>query len=118
MNPNFNGVWKADLQKSKLLGPMPEALVAEIKEAGEELPTEMLITKGDGREDRLLFKGRTSGEEVTNVVQGVKMRSRLQWMSNELLIESRVNVGAPGALPRLLVALGRWSNAYHGTSRR
>jgi len=45
MNPNFNGVWKADLQKSKLLGPMPEALVAEIKEAGEELTTEMLIAK-------------------------------------------------------------------------
>lgn len=92
MNPDFNGVWKADLQRSKLLGPRPKAVQATIKHSGEQLAAEMLITKPDGREDRLLFSGRISGEDVTNVVQGVEMRSRLQWVGHELLIESGVNV--------------------------
>ncbi|HKD49214.1 MAG TPA: hypothetical protein VKB90_00355 [Candidatus Acidoferrum sp.] len=78
----------------------------------------MPITKLDGREESLLFTGRTSVEEVTHVAQGVEMRSRLQWVGNELLIESSVNFGGPESLPRLPVALGRRSNARHGTSRR
>lgn len=92
MNPDFTGVWKADLQRSKLLGPQPKSVLAKIEHSGQELTAEMLITKADGSEDRLLFRGRTSGEEVTNVVQGLGMRSRLQWVGNELLIESWVNV--------------------------
>jgi hypothetical protein len=92
MNSDFSGVWKADLQRSKLLGPQPKAILAKIKYSGQELVAEMLITKVDGREDHLLFRGRTSGEEVTNVVQGVAMRSRLQWVGTELLIESWVNL--------------------------
>lgn len=92
MTPDFSGVWKADLQISKLLGPQPKGVLAKIKHSGEELAAEMLITRLDGREERLLFKGRISVEEVTNVEQGVEMRSRLQWVGNELLIESWVNV--------------------------
>lgn len=92
MPPDFSGVWKADLQRSKLLVPQPKAMLAKIKHCGEELAAEMLITRSDGREECLLFKGRTSGEEVTNVGQGVEMRSRLQWVGTELLIESWVNL--------------------------
>lgn len=92
MTPDFSGVWKADLQRSKLLVPQPKALLAKINQSGEELAAEMLITRSDGREECLLFKGRTSGEEVTNVGQGVEMRSRLQWVGAELLIESWVNI--------------------------
>ena len=73
--------------------PQPKSLVAKIKLSGEELAAEMLITKSDDREERLLFRGRISGEEVINVAQDVEMRSRLQWVRNELLIESQVSVG-------------------------
>lgn len=92
MPPDFSGVWKADLQRSKLLGPQPTAVLAKIKHSREELSAELVITKPDGCEDSLLFQGRTPGEEVTNVAQGVEMRSRLRWIGYELLIESWVNV--------------------------
>lgn len=92
MSPDFSGVWKADLQRSKLLGPQPTAVLAKIKHSGEDLSAEIVITKADGCENSLVFKGRTSGEQITNVVQGVEMRSRLRWVDNELLIESWVNV--------------------------
>lgn len=88
MTSDFSGVWKADLQKSKLVGPRPKAVLAKIKHSREELAAEMFITKADGREDRLHFKSRISGEEVANVVQSLEMRSRLQWVGKELLIES------------------------------
>lgn len=65
MNPDFSGVWKADLQKSKLLGAQPKAVLAKIKHCGEKRAAAMLITKADGGEDQLLFRGRTSGGEVT-----------------------------------------------------
>lgn len=96
MTPDFNGVWKADLQRSKLLGPLPKALVAKIKHSGEELAAEMLVTKPDGREDQLFFRGRMSGEDVANVVQGVEMHSRLRWVGKELLIESWARAGHQG----------------------
>jgi len=92
MSPDFSGVWKTHLQRSKLLGSQPTAVLAKIKQSEEELAAEMVITKADGCENSLVFKGRTSGEQITNVVQGVEMRSRLQWVDNELLIESWVNV--------------------------
>lgn len=92
MCPDFSGVWKADLQRSKLLGPPPRAVLAKIKHSGEGLAAEMVITKADGCESSLVFKGRTSGEQIANVVRGVEMRSRLQWVDNELLIESWVNM--------------------------
>lgn len=92
MTPDFSGLWKADLQRSKLLGPQPRALVAKIKHSEEEFAAEMLVTTPDGREDQLLFRGRMFGEDVSNLVQGVEMQSRLQWVGKELRIESWVNV--------------------------
>lgn len=88
MTPDFSGVWKADLQRSKLIGPSPKTLVARIRHSGAELAAEMVLTRLDGRQDQLLFRGRMSGEDASNVVQGVEMRSRLQWVDNELPIES------------------------------
>lgn len=93
MPPNFSGTWKADLQRSKLLGPMPKALVAKINHSEPELIVEMFIAKPDGTEDSLLFRGLTSGEEVVNQINGVDAPSCCSWKGTELLIESRIRVG-------------------------
>src|SRR5438046_3242297 len=76
MNLNFSGVWKGNLEKSKLLGPTPKVILVKINHADPELVVEMVITKMDDTEDRVLFRGLTNGEEVANSVHGIQVRSR------------------------------------------
>jgi len=76
-----------------VLGPAPKAVLVRINHADPELIVEMVITKMDDTEDRLLFRGITTGEEVTNSVHGIQVRSRSNWVGTELLIESWMNVG-------------------------
>jgi hypothetical protein len=93
MSADFSGTWTANLQKSKLLGPAPKAIVANIQHAGPQLTAEMVITDADGREHSLVFRGTTTGEEVSNTILGLLWRSQLRWVGRELLIESWVNQG-------------------------
>jgi len=93
MNLDFSGIWQANLEKSRLLGPMPKTVLARINHSDPELVVEMLITKTDDTEDRLLFRGLTTGEEVTNPVHGLQMRSRAPCGGTELLIKSWMIVG-------------------------
>jgi hypothetical protein len=50
-------------------------------------------TKLDDTEDKLLFRGLTTGEEVVNPVHGIQVRSRSTWIGAELLIESWMSLG-------------------------
>ena len=93
MRPNFSGTWRANLKRSKLLGPAPKALLVKINHSEPELVVEMLITNPDDSEERLLFKGLTSGQEVVNYVNGVEMPSCSLWEGTELLIESWMKIG-------------------------
>lgn len=92
MHLNFTGVWKADMEKSRLLGPAPKAVLVTISHEDPELIVETVITKIDDIEDRVRFRGLTSGEEVINEIHGVEVRSRSNWVGTELLIESWINV--------------------------
>lgn len=100
MNINFTGIWKGNLEKSKMLGPAPQAVLVRINHAEPELIVEMVITKTDDTEDRLLFKGLTTGEEVANPVHGIEVRSCSRWVGTELLIESCMNSGGRKGLFR------------------
>lgn len=93
MNLDFSGVWKGNLEKSKLLGPAPKAVLVKINHSDPELVVEMVIAKTDGSEDRLHFRGLTTGEEVANPVHGIEVRSCSRWVGTELLIESWMNLG-------------------------
>jgi hypothetical protein len=93
MKINLSGVWQANLEKSKLLGPAPKALVVTINHIDPVLDVEMVFTKLDDTEDHLLFHGLTTGEEVINSVHGIPVRSRSTWIGAELLIESWMSVG-------------------------
>jgi hypothetical protein len=93
MNIDFSGVWRGNLKQSKLLGVPPKALLVRIDHADPVLIVEMVFTKSDDMEDRLLFKSLTTGEEVANSVHGIQVRSRSTWVGAELLIESWMNLG-------------------------
>src|SRR5260221_13966983 len=93
MNLDFSGVWKANLEKSNILGARRKAMTVKINHSDPELLVEMVITQMNQIEDRLLFRGLTSGEEVTNLVGSLQVRSRSRWMGAELLIESWMNLG-------------------------
>lgn len=79
MASNFSGTWKADLQRSKLSGPTPKALLVKINHPEPELIVEMLFTKPDDTEDRLLFRCVTSGEDVLNSINGTEVRNKCRW---------------------------------------
>jgi hypothetical protein len=90
---NLSGVWKGNLEKSKLLGPAPKALLVTINHTDPVLNVEMVFTKLDDTEEQLLFRGMTTGEEVVNSVRGIQVRSRSTWIGAELLIESWMSLG-------------------------
>lgn len=91
MTCDLSGMWNADLQKSRLLGPAPKAVTVKITHTEHELIAEMIITSHDRGEHVLTFRGPTTGVEVTNRILGADWRSRLRWERHELLIESWVS---------------------------
>lgn len=93
LNQNLTGIWKANLEKSKLLGPAPQAVTAKIRHSDADLAVAMVITMPDRTEHRLIFGGPTTGEEVLNTVNGQLWRSQIRWIGTELLIESWVDLG-------------------------
>jgi len=68
-------------------------MMVKIDHSDPELLVEMVFTKMNEIEDRLVFRGLTSGEEVTNLVGSLQVRRRARWMGAELLIESWMNLG-------------------------
>jgi hypothetical protein len=64
--PKFQWCLERNLEKSKLLGPAPKAVLAKINHADPEPIVEMIVTTMDDTEDRVLFRGLTNGEEVAN----------------------------------------------------
>ena len=93
MSQNLTGIWKASLEKSKLLGPAPKSTAVKIRHKDPDLLVAMMITMPDGIEHRIEFKGPTNGAEILNLVNGQQWRSRMQWVGDELMIESWVEIG-------------------------
>jgi len=90
MSADLTGTWKANLQKSKVIGPGPKEMRMKVIHAEPNLDVEMFITTQDGEQHRVPFRAPTSGEEAVNSVPGQTWRSRIRWVGQELLIESWV----------------------------
>lgn len=93
MTTDFTGHWKANLHKSKFLGPPPKDVSVEIAQSDTELREEMVVTKLDGSEERVVFEcsidsGRNS------LLNGRPLRGRATWEGMELIVESWVQLGA------------------------
>ena len=93
MSVSFSGSWKADLQKSRLLGPAPKAILVDIEHSDSRLIEEVLVTKLDGSQDRVVFECPIGNEKATNLVHGAEVSSRSRWEGEELIIESWMKAG-------------------------
>ena len=95
MSVNFTGTWKANLSKSRFAGPhgRPRAVTVKIEHSDSQLQEEMLVTKADGSEERIIFKCRTNGEQVETPLNGGAVRGVARWEGEELVIESWAQFG-------------------------
>jgi hypothetical protein len=88
MTVDFSGTWNTNLYQSRLIGPIPKAISIKVEQSEVELREEVLVTKLDGSEDRLVFQCRLNGEKNRNTLNGKPIRGGARWDGEELIIES------------------------------
>jgi hypothetical protein len=93
MSVNFTGTWKANLSESRLLGPMPAAMTIKIEHSDPELQEEVLVTKIDGSQERVVFKCWTNGQPGRSLLNGRAIHGAARWEGEELVIESWIQLG-------------------------
>ena len=112
MSLNFTGEWRANLSKSKLIGPTPKAITISIDHSDPDLLEQILLTRLDGREEQVVFTCSTdNGRKST--FNGQTIRTQTRWEGNELLIESWIQLGA-----REMHFLDCWSLSPDGQTLR
>jgi hypothetical protein len=87
MGANFTGIWTANLPKSRFPGPPPEAVSVRIEQSGLELQAEMIVTKLDRSQDRVVFKCWINGGRDKVLVNENPVRGGARWEGEELVIE-------------------------------
>jgi hypothetical protein len=94
MNVNLTGTWNANLSKSRFLGPLPTAITVKIEHSDPELREEILVTKVDGSEERVVFECWTNSEQGKSLLNSSAVRGNARWEGEELVIESWMQFGA------------------------
>ena len=93
MSADFTGIWHADLSRSKLLGPIPQAMTVRIAHSDPDLRQEIWVTKSDGSVESTYFQCRTTGEEGHCLLNGNLLRGVARWQGEELVIELWIQQG-------------------------
>jgi hypothetical protein len=88
LRPDFTGIWRANLHKSILRGPIPNGIVQRIEHREPLLDQELLVAQPSGSEQRLIFSYNTTGEQTNNSLNGRTVRTCARWDGAELVIES------------------------------
>jgi hypothetical protein len=94
MKIDFTGIWRADLLKSKLLGPIPRAITITIAHSDPELHQGIVVEKVDGSEERAIFECLTNGKRGRMLLNGKPVDGTASWQRNELAIRLRLASGA------------------------
>jgi hypothetical protein len=87
--PNLTGVWKANLEKSKLNGPAPTNYLVILDQQGSKLSETVGIFSQRG-ETRMAFTYNTDAKPSFNSYQGFPMRTQASWDGGALVLESKV----------------------------
>jgi|GEM_PF-1814724 len=82
------GTWKLDREKSDFGGPMPEKYQAVLAFDGHACSLRQITDEGDYN-----LKFRDDGEETTNQLPDMTMKSRMHW-EDDVLVGSHVYTGA------------------------
>jgi|ERR1700745_3999410 hypothetical protein len=93
MSINFSGNWNANLSKCRFLGPPPKAVSVRIEHSDPELQEEIVVTKIDGSEEKVIFKCWTNGQQDRSLLNGIAVRGSARWEGPELVIESWMRFG-------------------------
>ena len=109
MNVDFSGSWRADVERSRFLGPAPRAIAMEITHCEADLRQEMIVTRPGGAQDRIVFQCRTDGQQDGCLLNGMPIRCRARWDGEELIIESWLR-----SCPREMYFQDRWSLSPDG----
>ena len=109
MKADFTGNWRANLLKSKILGPMPSDIAVKIAHSDPELHQEIVVTRPDGTEERLVFQCRTDGELGKTILDGSAVDGSACWDGGELVINLRLQAGT-----RRLTLCDCWSLSSDG----
>jgi hypothetical protein len=95
--PNLSGVWKANLEKSKMNGPAPSNYLVIIDQQGSKL-TENVGIYGARGEQRSSFTFNTDGTQSRNSFRGLPMRTKASWDGGTLVLDSNVAGTRPASL--------------------
>jgi hypothetical protein len=95
--PNLSGVWKANLEKSKMNGPAPSNYLMIIDQQGSKL-TEKVGIYGARGEQRSSFTFNTDGTPSRNSFRGLPMRTNASWDSGTLVLDSKVAGTRPASI--------------------
>lgn len=89
---NFSGVWKANLESSKLAGgPKPTNILTIIEQDGSKLSQKLGIWDPRGGERRSTFTYDLSGAKPSmNSQRGLPMRTKPSWDGGTLVLESQI----------------------------
>src|SRR5215471_2711834 len=99
---NFSGVWKADLEKSKLpAGPKPNNYLMLVEQEGPKLVAKIGAwdQRGDERRSTLTFDMASGAKPSVNSDHGLPMRSKVSWEGGTLVLDS-VIVGGRAPVKR------------------
>jgi len=90
--PDFTGVWKLNLQKSKLQVPAPESGVFRIEHREPSFKLSRTFIR-DGKEDTWGIGLTTDGKEVVQEEKSETFRGRLTWVGSDLFLDSTISMG-------------------------
>jgi hypothetical protein len=96
--PNPSGVWKANLEKSKLGGgPAPTGILMLIDVQGTKLTQTVGMASPRG-EQRATFTYNLDGKPSTNLNRGLPTRTTARMEGGSLVLESKVAAAKPGTM--------------------
>jgi hypothetical protein len=93
-SPNLSGVWKANLEKSKMAGPPPTNYLTIIDQQDGKL-TQTTGVYGQRGEQRSSFSVNTDGKQSRNSFRGMPMQTTGTWNGPVLVLESKVAAQKP-----------------------
>ena len=89
--PDFSGVWKADLEKSKLPGgPRPANYLVIVEQSGPKIVQRIGAWNERGGERRSMFTydGASGAKPSMNSERGAPMRTKVAWEGDALVLDS------------------------------
>ena len=88
IQPNFSGLWLANLDKSHISAPPPAKLLMKIAHGEDDLRQAVLIARSNGTQERQVVTYSMIGEQSDIELHGLPLKVRLRWNGLEMVIEA------------------------------